>query len=826
MRSVSKFLLGCTTAISLVALSVSNIQAQNIGINTVTPDASSILDITHTTRGLLIPRIVLTATNVAAPVVAPATSLLVYNTNTTVGVNGVMPGYYYWDGLQWASLSTPPPTTNTLTNATNTITSTVDGVVATALAVNTVSNTSSANNLTTTVNGVAGTTVPIVNSLSNTYNTTTGAFNTTVNGIAGANVTLPTPQSIKDSVTNNAWLLKGNTGTTASTNFVGTTDNQDLVFKRNSINAGLLNSASFNTAFGVNTFGTTISGSSNTGIGYNALLSLGLGSANTATGQGALANNIIGNINTAIGYITLTNTTGGGNTGLGGNTGTVNTTGNNNTFIGSGADATLGTLTKSTAIGYNSKVGASNSLILGGTGADAVNVGIGTTTPATKLHVVDNYNGQTRLTLENNTNAANALPMFFLQGETAFDYGYLGLNSNSTSSIGILTDQLVLSTGSAVTNGLKLITQSQNISLATNLTADAVTILPNNNVGIGTVAPATKLHVLDGQITQEFSTNTSHSILMKNPSGRNWQLYHLSPTDGSAPNGFMFEHFDGTAWQRYMTIAQTGNVGIGNSAPIAKLDIAGISSVLPLTKLSDAQGITLRGNHANLDYNGLTYTSGGGGGAGLVFSRGGTYDTYVSFYTNAATNLTAEAMTERMRISDIGNVGIGTNNPTEKLDIVGSIKIADGSEGAGKVLTSDATGKGTWQSPSALANYPYQNIGNLPVGASCASGGSYFTSTINLPAGIYNFIHYSCDGQIGAATSGHYVVIEIVSGSGDATATYHNFINGSVGCNNYYTGVLRCYTACTVRKRYDSYVGSTFSVPGANSENTTFIKIL
>jgi hypothetical protein len=43
-----------------------------------------------------------------------------------------------------------------------------------------------------------------------------------------------------------------------------------------------------------------------------------------------------------------------------------------------------------------------------------------------------------------------------------------------------------------------------------------------------------------------------------------------------------------------------------------------------------------------------------------------------------------------------GNVGINTRVPSEKLDITGSIKIVDGTEGAGKVLTSDANGKGSW----------------------------------------------------------------------------------------------------------------------------------
>jgi len=64
-----------------------------------------------------------------------------------------------------------------------------------------------------------------------------------------------------------------------------------------------------------------------------------------------------------------------------------------------------------------------------------------------------------------------------------------------------------------------------------------------------------------------------------------------------------------------------------------------------------------------------------------------------------------------------GNVGIGTSNPTSKLHVNGSIKITDGTQGAGKVLTSDAAGKGTWQTAIApppsdpSANYPAVSIG-------------------------------------------------------------------------------------------------------------------
>lgn len=78
--------------------------AQNVGINATgaAPNASAALDVDMANKGLLIPRVALTATDNAAPVTAPATSLLVYNTATaSTGATAVSPGYYYWDGAQW-----------------------------------------------------------------------------------------------------------------------------------------------------------------------------------------------------------------------------------------------------------------------------------------------------------------------------------------------------------------------------------------------------------------------------------------------------------------------------------------------------------------------------------------------------------------------------------------------------------------------------------------------------------------------------------------------------------------------------------------------------
>nr|WP_314866996.1 hypothetical protein [uncultured Flavobacterium sp.] len=77
------------------------------GIGTTTPSASAKLEVASSTQGFLPPRLALTATNAASPVNSPATGLIVYNTATTgTAPNNVMPGYYFWNGTNWATIAT------------------------------------------------------------------------------------------------------------------------------------------------------------------------------------------------------------------------------------------------------------------------------------------------------------------------------------------------------------------------------------------------------------------------------------------------------------------------------------------------------------------------------------------------------------------------------------------------------------------------------------------------------------------------------------------------------------------------------------------------
>ncbi len=115
------------TTLSILALS-GIAKAQNVGIGTATPNASAKLEITDANRGVLIPRIALSATNVAAPVTTPATSLLVYNTATAgITPTNVTPGFYYWNGTAWVRLLNTESTdwkVGTTTGTTNALTAT------------------------------------------------------------------------------------------------------------------------------------------------------------------------------------------------------------------------------------------------------------------------------------------------------------------------------------------------------------------------------------------------------------------------------------------------------------------------------------------------------------------------------------------------------------------------------------------------------------------------------------------------------------------------------------------------------------------------------
>lgn len=110
------------------------------------------------------------------------------------------------------------------------------------------------------------------------------------------------------------------------------------------------------------------------------------GTANTGGGLLSLNGVTTGNVNTGWGSQALRGvTTGGGNVALGSNAGLTIAGGNYNTFLGTQSDAGSSGLNNATAIGGLAVVSADDSMALGN---DPVKVGIGTSTPGSKLDIV------------------------------------------------------------------------------------------------------------------------------------------------------------------------------------------------------------------------------------------------------------------------------------------------------------------------------------------------------------------------------------------------------------------------------------------------------
>lgn len=234
----------------LLALAISQVSAQSLSVNTdgSTAHPSSLFDVKSTTKGILIPRM---ASADRTAIAAPAIGLLVYDTDSLA--------FSYFTGGGWAFIKA-------------------------------------------------------------------------------------------DADVSKSWSVNGNS--VANTDFIGTINNNSLKFKTFNENAGFLDSTSQgtslgfrslnnntglrNTAFGFNSLSslTTANSQSNTAIGNAALASATNSERNTAVGDSALALNIGGFANTAVGAFAAKKTILAGNTAIGRSALENNTTGQTNTAIG------------------------------------------------------------------------------------------------------------------------------------------------------------------------------------------------------------------------------------------------------------------------------------------------------------------------------------------------------------------------------------------------------------------------------------------------------------------------------------------------------------
>lgn len=325
-----------------------------------------------------------------------------------------------------------------------------------------------------TMAGTPTSTVLYVNDISN--GTATGTtVNVTATGFYFFNGTV---WERLGSGSTNAWNVTGNSGLSGTTNFLGTTDNVDLAFRRNDTAAGKIGttSTSFganaltagvatnNAAFGTNalalstgadnvavgngTLSANTTGIQNTGIG-NAALAVNTGSAATAIGFQALTANTTGSNGTAVGFQALAkNTTASNNTGIGFQALTNNTIGSQNTAVGFQASTLFSTGSRNTSVGYSALSGntAGNENTAVGNFALGRNTGSGNTAIGyeTMFGSSAAFNNSTAIgwhTLFNNSASNN----------TAVGYNALQANTSSTGNTAVGTSALNDNTGASNT---------------------------------------------------------------------------------------------------------------------------------------------------------------------------------------------------------------------------------------------------------------------------------------------------------------------------------------------------------------------------------------
>jgi hypothetical protein len=113
-----------------------------------------------------------------------------------------------------------------------------------------------------------------------------------------------------------------------------------------------------------------------------------------------------------------------------------------------------------------------------------------------------------------------------------------------------------------------------------------------------------------------------------------------------------------------------------------------------------------------------------------------------------------------------GNVGIGVDSAIAKLDVVGSLKITNGTQGVGKVLTSDAAGNATW------ANAAYGNTERF---------------NFRLSSSVANPIALSTIYNLGTATTSYNAGSELFRINFTKSGLYHFDLNASQGSSNDYS---------------------------------------
>ncbi|MDQ5889626.1 MAG: hypothetical protein QG609_119 [Patescibacteria group bacterium] len=292
------------------------------------------------------------------------------------------------------------------------------------------------------------------------------------------------------------------------------------------------------------------------------------------------------------------------------------------------------------------------------------NVGVGTNNPVTKLHVVGGGFFTGNLDVGNNLNISDGDVLIgeAPQGPPTATQPRLEVNGDIRFRTGTpAVNKILASTDASGSATWKTPTEIGISGSNWNVSGNNISNKNTGNVGVGTTNPSSKLDVVgETRISGGLflGSGASNSVGVIQSLGDS--VLRINPTNSSN----IILGVNGGA----------GNVGIGINSPTSKLDVNGT--------------IGIRGGSPAVNKI-LAATDSNGAATWKTATELGIGNNWVLTGNNLFNN-------------NNGNVGIGINDPTSKLDVGGNVRIRGGSPTSGKVLTAtDSNGNATWQTPSA-----------------------------------------------------------------------------------------------------------------------------
>ncbi len=274
------------------------------------------------------------------------------------------------------------------------------------------------------------------------------------------------------------WSTRGNAGTTSS-NFIGTTDAQDLYFKLANSNAGYLKIAG-NTAFGYGA-ATLTTGLSNTAVGANVLSANTSGTNNIGLGNNALKISAANSDNMAIGVDAMSKITGNsfGNIAIGNNSMINSPKAYDNVAIGQNSLTRINNITS--GYGYDNVAIGSEALRFDSAGISNTMVG----SKAGRGVTYTSF-GST----SNNNTAVGAYAMYynkFANNNVALGAAALYTDSLGNFNVGVGAQALYLNRSGSDNISLGYKSQYANVSGNKNIAIGNAT-LATSQTGIGNIA--------------------------------------------------------------------------------------------------------------------------------------------------------------------------------------------------------------------------------------------------------------------------------------------------------------------------------------------------